>query len=348
MELQTILENISAVDFRAAEACQTRLDTIAKPLGSLGKLEGVLCRIAAITGDAKIDLAKKCVLVFCADNGVLARGVAQCGHEVTTNIARSLAAGHASVNVMARTCGADVVVVDMGMVDAVPGLLDYRLGKGTGDISREPAMTEDMARTAILTGIRLAGEAKANGYRIIATGEAGIGNTTSSSAMASVFLNLPVEKVSGRGSGLTDAGLLRKQNAIRQAVQVNHPAADDPLDVLAKVGGFDIAAMTGVFLGGGYHRIPVVIDGLISSVAALCAVRLCPQVRDYMLPSHISAEPAGRLIMEELGLSPILDAHMRLGEGTGAVALFPLLDLAAAVYHEAATFDDLRMDAYKR
>ena len=348
MELRTILEQIFPVDPRAAAACQARWDLVAKPLGSLGKLEELLCCIAAITGSAEIELGKKCVLVFCADNGVLAQGVAQCGHKVTTNIACSLAKGSASVNAMAHICGADVLAVDMGMVDGVPELLNCRLSAGTGDISVMPAMTREMAQEAILTGIRLVGQKKEEGYRLLATGEAGIGNTTSSSAMASVLLNLPVERVTGRGSGLSDEGMKRKQAAIRKALLVNQPDPSDPLDVLSKVGGFDIAAMTGVFLGGGYYHVPIVMDGLISSVAALCAVRLCPQVRDYILPSHITAEPAGQLILQELGFSPILDAGMRLGEGSGAVALFPLLDMAAAVYHSAATFDDLQMEAYKR
>lgn len=348
MELQTILEQISPPDLNAMAACQARWDQVAKPLGSMGKLEELLCRVAAITGSAEIELTKKCVLVFCADNGVLAQGVAQCGQEVTANIARSLAQGSASINIMARSCCADVVAVDMGMVDTVPGLLNRRLAAGTKDISLMPAMTRETAQEAILTGVRLVKEKREEGYQLLAAGEAGIGNTTTAAAMASVFLDLPVERVTGRGSGLSDAGLLQKQTAIRRALLVNRPDPADPLDVLSKVGGFDIAAMTGVFLGGGAFRIPVVMDGLIACAAALCAVRLCPRVRDYILPSHITAEPAGRLILEALDFSPILDAGMRLGEGTGAAALFPLLDMAAAVYHSAATFDDLQMNAYKR
>ena len=191
-------------------------------------------------------------------------------------------------------------------------------------------------------------EKKEQGYGLIATGEAGIGNTTSSSAVAAVLLGLPVEQVTGRGSGLSNEGLIRKQNAIRSAIAVNRPDPADPLDVLAKVGGFDIAAMTGAFLGGALYRVPVVIDGLISSVAALCAARLCPYLRDFLLPSHVTAEPAGKLIMAELGLDPIIHGDLRLGEGTGAVALFPMLDLAAAVYHNAASFDGIQVEAYTK
>ena len=198
-------------------------------------------------------------------------------------------------------------------------------------MSKEPAMSREQAERAILVGIEMVKEKCEAGYQVVATGEAGIGNTTSSSAVASVLLGIPVEQVTGRGSGLTDEGLARKQAAICRAIEVNRPDPADPLDVLAKVGGFDIAAMTGVFLGGALYHIPVVMDGLISSVAALCAARICPYVRDYLISSHVTAEPAGKYIMMELGLEAMIHGDFRLGEGTGAVALFPLWELAAAV-----------------
>lgn len=348
MELQALLRQIAPASREARDACIARFDAVAKPVGSLGKLETLLARIAGITGTPVIDLGKKCVLVFCADNGVLAQGVAQSTHDVTTAIGRSLAAGTASVCVMARSAGADTFPIDMGMIDTVPGLMDRKVANGTNDLSQGPAMTRAEAERAILAGIEMVREKKAAGYRLIATGEAGIGNTTTSSAMASVLLGLPVEQVTGRGSGLTDEGLRRKQAAIAAGIQVNRPDPNDPLDVLAKVGGFDIAGMTGAFLGGALYRVPVVMDGFISSVAALCAARLCPAVTDYVIPSHVSAEPAGRMIAQALGVDPMLHGDLRLGEGTGAVALFPLLDMAAAVYHDAATFGDIHVEAYKK
>lgn len=346
--LNTELSAISAVDREAYAECVRRFDRIAKPLGSLGRLESLIARVAAVTGSADIDIQKKCVLVFCGDNGVVRQGITQSEHTVTTTIARMLASGKASVCTMAKVSGADVVPVDIGMVDTVDGLLPRKLMAGTNDISQGPAMERAKAETAIATGIALVGEKKAEGYRLIATGEAGIGNTATTAAMTSVFLSLPAEAVTGRGAGLSDTGFLRKQAVIQQAIEINRPNADDPVDVLAKVGGLDIAAMTGAFIGGALHRIPIVMDGVISAVAALAAVRLCPPVKDYILPSHISAEPAGGLLMRELGFSPILHADMRLGEGTGAVALFPLLDMAAAVYTHGATFDDIEMEAYSR
>ena len=348
MNLQKLLQQIQPADRQAYEGCIAHFNGIAKPLGSLGKLETLLATVAAASGTVQPKLDKKCVLVFCADNGVVAQGVAQSTHAVTTAIARSLAAGTASVSVMAKAAGAAVFPVDVGMVDTVPGLLNRKQFSGTGDISVGPAMTREQAEQAVLTGVELVREKAAEGYGLIATGEAGIGNTTTSSAVAAVLLQLPVETVTGRGSGLSNEGLLRKQKAIHNSIMVNYPNREDPVDVLAKVGGADLAAMTGAFLGGALYHVPVIIDGLISSVAALCAVRLCPAVQGYLLPSHLTAEPAGVKIMEELGLEPMIHGDLRLGEGTGAVALMPMLDLAAAVYHQAATFADIQVEAYRK
>lgn len=348
MDLQGYLSVIRPADRGAMAACQARWDGVAKPVGSLGKFEDLLVRVAGATGSPDMDLGRKAVLVFCADNGVLAQGVAQSDHTVTTAIARSLAAGTASVSVMANAAGAEVIPVDVGMIDTVSGLRPCKLAPGTGDISQGPAMTRAQAEAAIEVGLRLVEEQKAAGVRLLAAGEAGIGNTTTASAVVSALLGLDPARVTGRGSGLTDEGLRRKEAAIRQALAVNRPDPADPVAVLASVGGFDLAAMTGAFLGGAVHRLPVVADGFLSSAAALCAVRLCPAAADYILPSHVSAEPAGRLVLEALGFDPVLHAEMRLGEGTGAVALFPLLDLAAAVYESAASFGDIQVEPYRR
>ena len=343
-----MLESIRPADEAAYAACIARFDRVAKPVGSLGKFEALLARVAAVYGSDEIDLEKKCVLVFCADNGVTAQGVSQGGSGVTTAIARMLATGSSGVCAMAKACGAEVFPVDVGMADTVDGLLNRKLMRGTWDISGGPAMTRETALAAIELGAALVKEKKEQGFRLVATGETGIGNTTTASAVASVLLNLPVETVVGRGAGLSDEGLLRKRAAIEQAIRVNTPDASDPLDVLIKVGGLDIAAMIGSFLGGACYGVPVVMDGVISAVAALAAVRLNPLARDYIIPSHVSAEPAARMICAELGMEPVLHADMRLGEGTGAVALFPLLDMAAAVYQNAATFADIAVDTYKR
>lgn len=348
MELKEQIANIIPADQKAIERSIYHFDHIAKPVGSLGKLETLVSRIAGMERTPAVDISKKCVLVFCGDNGVLAQGVAQSTHEVTTAIARSLVRKTTSVNAMAASCHADVFPIDMGMVDMVDGLIPCSLGKGTKDMTKGSAMTRDQAIQGILTGIEMVRQRVLEGYHLIATGEAGIGNTTTSSAILSVFLNLPVEQAVGRGSGLTDEGLMKKKAAIKQAILINQPDSEDVLDVLSKLGGFDIAGMTGAFLGGAIYHVPVIMDGFISAVAALCAVRLCPYVKDYILPSHISAEPAGQLLMEHLGFDPVIHGNLRLGEGTGAVALMPLLDMAVSVYKNAASFDDISVEAYEK
>ena len=348
MKLNDVLARIRPIDSDAGKACITRFDQVAKPVGSLGKLEELLARIAAITGSADIDISRKAVAVFCADNGVTRRGVALGGHEVTTAVAGILGRGKASVSVMAKSCGADVWSVDVGMVDTVYGLSDCKLMSGTEDITEGPAMSRETAEKAVMIGVNTVKELKDKGYCLIAAGEVGIGNTTTSGAICSVLLNRSVSEVTGRGAGLDDDGLRRKLAAIEQAITVNKPNPADPLDVLHKLGGLDIAAMTGLYLGGALYRTPIVMDGLISCTAALVAARLCPDVKGYILPSHESDEPGARYLMDALSCSAILQAGMRLGEGTGAVALFPLLDMALAVYHDAAVFADIRIDQYKR
>ena len=348
MNLDKIIACIQPANKKLYDACITRFDHIAKPVGSLGKFETLIASISAASHTENITIDKKCVLVFCADNGVLKQGVAQSTHDVTTAIARSLVRKTTSVDSMAKAAKADVFPIDMGMIDKVEGLIPRSVARGTKDMSQGPAMTKDQAVQAILTGIEMVKCTKEQGYTLIAAGEAGIGNTTTSSAVLSVLTGLPVEQVTGRGSGLTDEGLIRKQNAIRQAIAINQPDASNVIDVLHKVGGFDIAAMTGAFLGGALYHIPIIMDGFISGVAALCAVQLCPHVHGYILPSHTSAEPGAQIVMKSLNLQPVLHADMRLGEGTGAVALMPLLDLALSVYKNAATFDDIKVEAYSK
>lgn len=328
------------------EQAQYRWDHVAKPLHSLGKLEDAVVQIADIQQTADVCIDKRCALVFCADHGVVAQGVTQSGSEVTALVARSIAEGTANINLMAKTARTDVYAVDMGMLTRVPGVIDYHLANGTQDMTLHPAMSRVQAEQALQSGMAVVEQMKAQGYQLIATGEMGIGNTTASTAMACALLGCQPEALTGRGAGLSDAGLLRKRNAICRALERHQPDASDPIDVLAKVGGFEIAGMAGAFLGGMKHHIPIVIDGVISAVAALTAARIWPEARNCMLASHMSREPAMVRIAEELDLQPILHADMALGEGTGAVALIPLLDMALQVYHGPHTFDDLGMDAY--
>lgn len=348
MKLEEALSRIKGPDQTAERQCLARWASVAKPLGSLGLLESNVTRIAALTGDPGYTIEKRAVAVLCADNGVTAQGVTQTGSEITALVARNLTVGQSCVCHMAKLAHCDVIPVDMGIQTDVeaPGLWNRKIAYGTADISRQPAMSRRQAEQAVLAGIEIIGQLKDMGYRIIATGEMGIGNTTTASALCAGLLDLPVRQVTGRGAGLSTAGLERKIQVIQQALALHRPDPRDPIDALAKVGGFDIAGMTGLFLGGALYRVPVLIDGLISAVAALCAARLCPRSQCAMLASHVSAEPAGRLLLEQLDLEPMITAGMRMGEGTGAVAALPLLDMGFDIYHGMNAFEQIGMDAY--
>lgn len=346
MNFKELNQQMQTADPAAASEAKARWDGIAKPLNGLGRFESEIIRIASLTGTADVRLDKRAVVVLCADNGVVEEGVTQTDASVTSIMAREIALGHSSVCRMAAAAGADVFSVDIGVKEKVEGPIPRSVAPGTMNIAKGPAMTREQALTAIETGIRLVKELKDRGYQILVTGEMGIGNTTTTAAVSSVLLNLPIETVTGRGAGLSDEGLLRKQSAIRRAVACNAPDPRDPLDVLIKLGGFDIAGMTGMYLGGALYRVPVVIDGVISAVSALIAARLCPASVPAMIASHVSKEPAAPMILEELGLHAMLHADLHLGEGTGGVCMLPLFDMALSVYHTSAGFDRVGVEQY--
>ena len=347
MTLEEAIKKVKPLDRNAMDIAQKRWDSIAKPLHSLGKLETLLIQIAGITGNAEIDLSKRGLIAMCADNGVVEEGVTQTGQEVTAIVAENFLNYDTSVGVMCKQNHAEIFPVDMGMITDTKVRTDHKVAYGTKNMTKGPALTRKQAVKGIESGIAMVEELKGKGYKILATGEMGIGNTTTSSAVASVLLNQPVEEMTGRGAGLTSEGLARKIGAIRKAIKLNQPDPSDAVDVLAKVGGLDIAGMTGVFLGGAIYGIPVVMDGFISCVSALIAMQICPAAGDCMIASHVSREPAAHLILEYMNKEAVLHADMCLGEGTGAVALFPILDLAAAVYHSMSTFDDIHVEQYK-
>ena len=349
MTLDEAVKKVRPLDEKAMEGARKRWDSIAKPLHSLGELENMLTQIAGITGTPEVRVEKKAVVAMCADNGVVEEGVTQTGQEVTAIVAENFLSGDTSACVMSRQCGTKVIPVDIGMTVDTRGSTDLKVACGTANrnMTREPAMTRDQAIRGIEAGIAMAEELKEKGYQVLATGEMGIGNTTTSSAVAAVLLGKPVEDMTGRGAGLTSEGLVRKINAIKKAIALNNPDRSDAIDVLAKVGGLDIAGMAGVFIGGAALGMPVVMDGFISCVSALIAVKICPQVSDHILASHVSKEPAAQLILKELGKEAIIHAGMCLGEGTGAVALFPMMDLSCAVYNSMSTFGNIKVEQYE-
>lgn len=359
MNLKNALKEITSSNKEVMAESIKRWDSIAKPLRSLGSLEEAVVKIAGITENINVNIDKKALIIMCSDNGVVKEKVSQTGSEVTKIVAENFTKKKATVSIMAAVSKTDVFTVDIGIESDMENSLDIneevipfrilnrKISYGTKNLYVEPAMTKEETISAIEVGINLVKELKNKNYNIIATGEMGIGNTTTSSAIASVLLDFPVELVTGKGAGLSSKGLERKIHVIKESIKVNKPNRKDPIDVLSKVGGLDIAGLVGVFIGGAAFKIPIVIDGFISAVAALIAVRIKPEIIDYIMPSHVSKEPAGILLLNELGLTPFINCGMFLGEGTGAIAVFPLLEMACNVYKDMSTFSEIDVQDYE-
>ncbi|MBC8573810.1 nicotinate-nucleotide--dimethylbenzimidazole phosphoribosyltransferase [Jingyaoa shaoxingensis] len=336
---------ITSVDKKAEALCQKRWDSIAKPLHSLGKMEDYLVQTAGIIGDVNVKFDKKALIVMCADNGVVAEGVTQSEQNVTAIVSENFLSDKATAAILCRQTGAEIFPIDIGIaVDTK--LENHKIAYGTRNMAKEPAMTREEAERAMEVGIQKVAELAGKSYKIIATGEMGIGNTTTSSALASYFLNEDVEKMTGRGAGLTSKALEKKIAVVRKAIEDYSPSFTDAVDALAALGGFDIAGLAGVFIGGAIYHIPIVMDGFISTTAALTATRICPECADYIMASHVSKEPAAEKILAALGKEAALYCDMCLGEGTGAVTLFPILDLAVEIYEQMSTFEDIDIEAY--
>lgn len=337
-KLENIIASVSSLDLPAMDAARRRQAELAKPPGSLGRLEELSIQLAGITGRVHNRMEKKHLLVFAADNGVVEEGVASAPQSVTLQQTVNLTRAKTGASVLCRHFGCGITVCDVGVNADITekAVLNRKIAYGTQNIVKGPAMTRDQALTAILTGAEVAMSTEAD---VLGIGEMGIGNTTTSSAVLSVLLGADVEAVTGRGGGITDASFVKKKNVIRQAIAINQPDKADVIDVLHKVGGFDLAAMCGAFLGSAASRRPVVIDGFISVVAALCAVKLCPAVRDYLVPSHASFEIGYKLAIDALKLEPMFLLGMRLGEGSGCPMAFEVLSAACAIINDMATFD---------
>jgi nicotinate-nucleotide--dimethylbenzimidazole phosphoribosyltransferase len=329
-----------------ARAAQTRLDFKTKPRGSLGRLEELAVRLASIYRTTEPSLPAKAVVVLAADHGVTEEGVSAYPQEVTCQMVRNFAAGGAAINVLASQQDARLVLVDMGTTRPVQDLSEirsHRLGPGTANMARGAAMRGETARHGIEIGIQLAAELCQAGIRVIAIGEMGIGNTTASSAIVAAMLGLAPKQVTGRGTGVDDSRLALKIQTIEKALAVNCPDPADPLDVLAKVGGFEIAGLVGVIVGAAARKVPVVLDGFITGAAALIAASLCPAARDYLIASHRSVEPGHTIVLDHLGLRPLFDLELRLGEGTGAVLALNLIEASLRILSEMATFESARV-----
>jgi nicotinate-nucleotide--dimethylbenzimidazole phosphoribosyltransferase len=337
------LPPVPPVNSATQNAARTRQEQLTKPAGSLGQLEDLSVQLAAISGQLKTPLARKAVIVMAGDHGIAHEGVSAYPAEVTPQMVLNFLHGGAAINVLARQASARVIVVDVGVnanFDPVPGLRRRKVARGTQNMAQGPALTRAQTEEAIAVGLNIVEEEFAEGLDVIATGDMGIGNTTPSAAICAVMTGLPAAQVTGRGTGVDDAGWQHKVSLIERALEVNQPDRSDPLDVLSKVGGLEIAGLTGVIIGGAAHRLPVVIDGFISGAAALIAAALVPEVKPYLIAAHQSVEIGHRAMLEHLGLHPLLNLNLRLGEGTGAALAFHLLEAAVRILNDMATFGD--------
>lgn len=349
MSLQETIQAIRPLDEEAMAFTQARWNTLGKPLHSLGRLEDMVIQFAGIYRDKEPRMAKKAVIVMAADNGVVAEGVTQSGQEVTKTVTENMTRHNATICILSSMSGADVYPVDIGIVTDCdnPKVLNRKVKYGTDNMLHGPAMTREEAIKAIEVGIEVVEDLKKKGYNVFATGEMGIGNTTTSSAICAALLNQSVEKVTGKGAGLTSKALEHKIEVIKESIRINKVDPEDPLDVLSKVGGLDIAGLVGCFIGAAAAGMPIFIDGFISSIAALLAIKLAPACDPYIFPSHCSNEPAGKLVLDAMNKQPYILANMCLGEGTGAVIGFTIADYAFKAYWELPTFEQTAFGTYE-
>lgn len=325
-------------------------DQVAKPLDGMGKFETITAGIGAVQGSEKIDISRKAILIFCADNGIVEEGISQSGQDVTLAVMKNMAKEQSSVGKLARFAKVDTIPIDIGVntEEKVEKVVDRKIRKGTRNFRKEPAMTMEETMLAISVGIEMVEICKEQGYRVLGTGEMGIGNTTTSSAVTASLLSCKASEVTGRGAGLSDEKLEHKCRIIEEAVNRYALWEKDPLQILQIVGGLDLAGLAGVCIGGAIYHIPIVLDGVISLAAALLAVRMVPGVEKYLIASHKGKEPAAEKLLEALSLQPAIEGELALGEGTGAVMMMQLLDMALCIYEEGATFSEIEVGQYER
>lgn len=369
LEFENLIALVTTTSQSHRQLAKKHWDSIAKPLDSLGEFEKIFQNFSAIYENEIPDISNKCITVMCADNGIVKEGISQSDKDVTLAVAKSMALGTSSIAVLSKAAGSKMMVFDMG-IDSFDteiyslGVINHKLMHGTNNFIKEKAMPLDITLRALLTGISTVSELKDNKTKIIGTGEMGIGNTTTSSALSAAILNLPVEDVTGRGAGLDDIKLNKKIDIIKEGIEkygfrdklfFDSIKSEDKsirvlavLDLLSSLGGLDIATLTGIFIGGSIYKLPIVIDGVISEVAALFAYFINPLCKEYMIASHLSREPVASIIFDILGLKPVIDASLALGEGSGCAMLFPLLDMVLEIYTKNASFSDIKIEEYKR
>lgn len=345
--LKETLSKITEPDKKVKEEVRKKWDGLLKPIGSLGALEEIIIKICGMTGKVINKFDKKAIAVMCSDNGVVNEGVSSAPQVFTKILAESMSKGLTGVATLGKYTGTDIFTVDLGIKGKVdnPKVLDRKIRDGTKNFTKGPAMTYDEAVKSIEIGIEVADEIFVKGYDILGTGEVGIGNTSTAVAVLSSLSGLDVDLICGKGAGLTEKQHIRKKEIIKKAIAINKPNKDNPIDVISKVGGFDIGGMCGLCLSAAKNKKPIVIDGFISSAAALCASYLNPYVKEYIIPSHLSAEPGARYVLDVLGLKPLLTLEMRLGEGSGCPLAFQILEAAEYVLENMGTFDDVSMSS---
>lgn len=349
MDLEEIITRIRPLKEDAQNLARNRLDSLVKPLGSLGRLEELSVQLAGITGDMKRRYNKKAVVIMCADNGVYEEGVSAAPQVVTLMQSLNFQKKITGIGVLSKLSNSEMIVIDIGINSDVvsENMINKKIRKGTNNLAKKPAMTREEVIQAITIGFEEVQKLQLTGFSVVGTGEMGLGNTTTSSLILMALTDCTVEEAVGKGAGLTEEAFVHKKEIVRKAFDLHKPNKNDPIDVLEKVGGFDIAGLVGVYLGAAYCRFPVVIDGVISAAAALIAFQLCPAARDFMIPSHGSREPGYQAAIQKLGMKPYFDLEMRLGEGTGCPFTFLLIDAAQMILHQMATFDEAAMDNSK-
>ncbi|MBU3161399.1 nicotinate-nucleotide--dimethylbenzimidazole phosphoribosyltransferase [Clostridium frigoris] len=347
--LKETLQCIEPLNKEAMKKAWDRLDSLSKPIGSLGELENIIAKMAGITGNIHNKINKKNVVIMCSDNGVVEEDVSNCPKSVTATVTNNFTKKITGVYVLAKFSGSDITVVDVG-IDADlnnPKVINKKIAYGTMNMMKGPAMTREQTIKAIEVGIKTVDDLVRGGYDLLGTGEMGVGNTATSAAILSVFSGLEVEESVGKGSGITEEQFINKKRVIKKSIEVNNPDKNDVIDVISKVGGFDIAGLCGCFLAAAKNRVPIVIDGFIASAAALCAYKLNPLVMGYIFASHLSAEQGAAFIMKEIGLNPMLNLNMRLGEGSGCPLAFNIIEAALYTMDNMGTFEDAKLDSKK-